>query len=653
MSAKPRPYESLGRYLLFRKIEEDAVGELWRAARIEANAVGGFVALRKLSGGNRAAMSRVIEHVRPIAPSISGPTFVKNQSVDSASDVPFLVHDYDGGRSLRYIVDRSRGQNGGHPNPIPVEQALAILEKVALSVETISNLKYGGVKLIHGALLPHFIWITDDGEVRTAGQQLGKGVAQSLRVPDFAQAVGGFVAPEVHDGREPNRSTDVFSLGAILYLMLTGKEPVSPADAEQFDRSLASARLLSGESIPADIRDILLKSLSRAESARYASAADLRAAIQKLLQSGKYAPTTFNLAFYLSTLLKKELQNEEQEIEREKLTNVTPYLDASGIAPVVPLTAKLERSNTGPIPNEARPSISASSAPHTTRRKNPALIAAVAAVVVAGAAVGGYLMVGRKSDAPEKVAVAAAVQKPPVAAPAVQPIVVAAAPADSTTTAPAQAVAVDEAARKKAIEEEINRRLQAEMLKLQADYDRQLQREDSRSRPAAVQQAAATPRTSDPEPPPRSAQPTTTQASPIAAAQPPAAAPAQTVPTQSVAQTAAPEPPPTAPAAAQLREGDLVEYAEVDRAPELTSPVRPVYPPLAARQKIEGTVILSALVSETGRVLDVRVLRGDAKRMGLDEAAVRALRQATFSPAMKDGKRVKTWKPIPIIFKLQ
>lgn len=651
MSAKPRPYESLGRYLLFKKLEDDAVGELWRAARIEGGAVGGFVALRKLSGGNRAALSRAIEHVRPIAPSISGPTFVKNQSVDSAADIPFLVHDYDGGRSLRHVVDKSRAQHAGHPNPIPVEQALAVLEKVALSVETISNLKYGGAKLIHGALLPHFVWITDDGEVRTAGQQLGKGISQSLRVPDFAQAVGGFLAPEIHEGREASRSSDVFSLGALLYLMLTGKEPVSPTNAELFDRSLASAKMLSGEGIPADIREILLKSLSRVESARYASAADLRAALQKLLQSGKYAPTTFNLAFYLSTLLKKELQAEELEIEQERSTSVTPYLEPSPIAPVLPLAAKLERSNSGPIPapaGKAPSSATPNVEPVKSRKSTLPLVAAIGGVVIAAAAIGGYLVLGKKADAPAKVAVAAAVQNPPVAAPAVPPIVVAAAPADATsTTAAAPPPTVDEAARKKAMEEEINRRLQAEMLKLQADYDRQLQRDDSRSRPPAQQAVAA--RAAEPEPA-RATPQTTTQAS--ALPPPPVTTPAPSPVTQTVAQTAPSEQPPL-PVAAQIREGDLVEYAEIDRAPELTSPVRPVYPPLAARQKVEGTVILSALVSETGRVLDVRVLRGDSKRMGLDEAAVRALRQANFSPALKDGKRVKTWKPIPIIFKLQ
>ena len=71
---------------------------------------------------------------------------------------------------------------------------------------------------------------------------------------------------------------------------------------------------------------------------------------------------------------------------------------------------------------------------------------------------------------------------------------------------------------------------------------------------------------------------------------------------------------------------------------------------MAARQKIETSVLMSVLISESGDVLDVKVLRGD-DRFGFTDAAVRSLRTAKYSPAMKDGKHVKTWLPQMIQFK--
>jgi protein TonB len=122
-------------------------------------------------------------------------------------------------------------------------------------------------------------------------------------------------------------------------------------------------------------------------------------------------------------------------------------------------------------------------------------------------------------------------------------------------------------------------------------------------------------------------------------------------------QTSAPQPQATVPAPVQqqaaapaVHEGDVIDVGSLDVLPRITRAVKPQYPPLAARQKISATVFLTVLVSERGEVLDVKVLRGDA-RFGINDAAVRAMRAMRFSPPMKDGKAVRTWFPQTIDFK--
>ncbi|HKO55080.1 MAG TPA: energy transducer TonB, partial [Thermoanaerobaculia bacterium] len=118
-----------------------------------------------------------------------------------------------------------------------------------------------------------------------------------------------------------------------------------------------------------------------------------------------------------------------------------------------------------------------------------------------------------------------------------------------------------------------------------------------------------------------------------------------------VAQTATQPIAPAPVAARVIREGDVIDFQELDTQPRALSAVRPSYPQLAIRQRVEGTIILTVLISETGEVSDVRVLRGIDK-FGLNEAAIRALRNTRFSSPMKDGKRVKTWFPQSVQFKL-
>ncbi|MCS7181649.1 MAG: energy transducer TonB [Thermoanaerobaculum sp.] len=78
---------------------------------------------------------------------------------------------------------------------------------------------------------------------------------------------------------------------------------------------------------------------------------------------------------------------------------------------------------------------------------------------------------------------------------------------------------------------------------------------------------------------------------------------------------------------------------------------KPAYPPLAARQRQGGTVILRVLVDENGIVRDVQVARGIRPDLGLDAAAVAAVKNWRYRPATKDGVRVKTWFTQPIQFR--
>ena len=75
-----------------------------------------------------------------------------------------------------------------------------------------------------------------------------------------------------------------------------------------------------------------------------------------------------------------------------------------------------------------------------------------------------------------------------------------------------------------------------------------------------------------------------------------------------------------------------------------------VYPELAKRAGIEGTVIVIAYVDKTGKVTKAEVARGIGG--GCDEAAVEAVMKNSFNPGMQRGKPVNVKVAIPIKFKL-
>jgi periplasmic protein TonB len=86
------------------------------------------------------------------------------------------------------------------------------------------------------------------------------------------------------------------------------------------------------------------------------------------------------------------------------------------------------------------------------------------------------------------------------------------------------------------------------------------------------------------------------------------------------------------------------------RPPAKVRHVPPVYPPIAQQNKVEGTVILEAVIAETGRVRDVRVLRSVTL---LDQAAVDAVRQWHFTPTLLNGEAVPVVMTVTVRFELK
>src|SRR5207237_1782790 len=66
MAPKNKPYEQFGPYILFKKLESDALSELWRAARVENGQLGGLFALRRFTGGNREALAASATNAKSI-----------------------------------------------------------------------------------------------------------------------------------------------------------------------------------------------------------------------------------------------------------------------------------------------------------------------------------------------------------------------------------------------------------------------------------------------------------------------------------------------------------------------------------------------------------------------------------------------------------
>jgi protein TonB len=100
------------------------------------------------------------------------------------------------------------------------------------------------------------------------------------------------------------------------------------------------------------------------------------------------------------------------------------------------------------------------------------------------------------------------------------------------------------------------------------------------------------------------------------------------------------------------------DYVYVEEFPEAITKVSPVYPDIAREASVDGTVMVQALVGKDGRVKDTRLVDKTGKVVTasipmLDAAAIAAVRQWVFKPALSNNKPVAVWVAVPLKFTLR
>jgi len=627
---------------------EDALGRVYRAIRLSGEKT--FVRLRILEGPeiSEDPVLDAIEANGEIHSFLKNPAIARGVQLDAMEGVPFLAWNEESGRTLDSLLERARAA----AQPVPYEHALLIAEKIATALDHAYNTSVDGERTLHGLVCPPMVSISDDGETRLTGFGLATGFFPSFSRPRFAQEIAPYLAPEERAQDRVARNSDVYSVGAILFSLVMGRPP-NTADPLL---DLRTARH-EGVGVAPPVAAVLRMCLGP-EDDRYQSTGDLRRELGKLLFSGKYSPSTFNLAFFLNSLFSADIEAETNARLREAALEAAqtgepqrqpgtpakpgaaPRAPASGPPGATPARAgtspgvvtplPVSRDRTPPLgtggdtipafgmpPRESRrPPSDAGAAAAPPIRRSRAPLYAGGSLLVAAAVGGGIFLLLRRAPAP------------PPAPRAATPV-----PATPTPEPPPTPAAPTSAMTEAQFKEEVARRVSSELKKMESEMRRAAA--TAPSAPAGVKNPAASSVNGSTAP---AAVPTDAPAA--AEAAPPVRAPAA-APTPEAPAPAAP-----APVSAPPRE--VYPTPEVDVAPKILRVVKPIYPPLALRAKMGGTVLLRVLVAENGAPADVQVIQGAPG--GLTESAVAAVRKWRFTPGQRNGAPVRAWTTIPIPF---
>ncbi|MGE5391064.1 MAG: Stk1 family PASTA domain-containing Ser/Thr kinase [Deltaproteobacteria bacterium] len=205
------------------------------------------------------------------AARLSHPNIVNIFDVGQEQDVYYIVMEYVEGRTLKEIIREEA--------PLPVDTAVNIAIMIC---DGIHHAHERGI--IHRDIKPHNILVTRDGMVKVA--DFGIAQAISKKTITYGGKILGsvhYISPEQARGEPLTRATDIYSLGCVLYEMLTGKVPFDAESAitvalKHIHDDPVPPRKLN-ESIPIEVENTVLKAMDKIPSRRYSSAEYMRNAL--------------------------------------------------------------------------------------------------------------------------------------------------------------------------------------------------------------------------------------------------------------------------------------------------------------------------------------------------------------------------------------
>jgi WD40 repeat protein/serine/threonine protein kinase len=260
--------QRFGDYELLEEIARGGMGVVFKARQ---SSLDRLVAIKMLLFGSLAGAEEVqrFRTEAAAAASLQHPNIVAIHEVGFRDGQYFIAMDYVEGRSLAEIVQ---------PGPLPPRRAATYVKNIG---EAIQYAHERGI--LHRDLKPSNVLIDEHDQPKVTDFGLAKRLEKDSELTLSGQVMGSpsYMAPEqaaAHRGLVGKRS-DVYSLGAVLYHLLTGRPPFVAATVAETLQQVQNTEPVSptvlNPHLPRDLKTICLKCLEKAPARRYQSAQEL------------------------------------------------------------------------------------------------------------------------------------------------------------------------------------------------------------------------------------------------------------------------------------------------------------------------------------------------------------------------------------------
>ena len=269
--------QTIGGYSILHRLGIGGMSEVYLAFQ---NSLHRHVALKVLRAdfvGSEEHEQRFLQEARSVA-SLIHPNIVQVYDVGKFENTLYIAQEYVPGSNLSSFIQR-RGA-------LPVQEAVSILWQATSALQ-----KAASIGLVHRDIKPDNLLLTPDGEVKVAdfGLARARGKNQNLTAVGVALGTPLYMSPEQVQGLTVDSRSDLYSLGATAYHMLSGRPPFSGDTALALAMQHIQAEPVPlGQlrpDLPKDLTDIVHRLLKKSPEDRFASAMELARELRSFIDN--------------------------------------------------------------------------------------------------------------------------------------------------------------------------------------------------------------------------------------------------------------------------------------------------------------------------------------------------------------------------------
>jgi serine/threonine protein kinase len=336
-----------GPYLLLERISVGGMAEVYKAKEY---GVEGFE--------RTVAVKRILPHVAEddefiamfkdeakIAVQLNHGNIAQIYNLGNEQDSFYIALEYVNGRDLRAIFQKCQQQG----KPMPVAQACYVIMKICEGLDYAHNKKdkyQRELHIVHRDVSPPNILVSFEGEVKLIDFGVAKAAGRASRTQaGILKGKFGYMSPEQVRGMPLDRRSDVFSVGVVLFEILTNTRLFQ---AETDFATLEKVRAVEvprpsslNPDIPKPLENIIYKALAREPEQRYQSSIELHDELQAFMFAQGLFYSRKDLAAWMRAQYAREIELEKEKDKAQASLRPEQFTTNGAIVPPRPSEAPL------------------------------------------------------------------------------------------------------------------------------------------------------------------------------------------------------------------------------------------------------------------------------------------------------------------------